>query len=180
MPTSTVPILDLTIFDSHNINLLVLGDSSFYPTDFNIVTPTVQITVPGYGPKTITFTEKTINIYNSNDLGITCDVDICDLAALPDGIYTIKYAIAPAYLYNTTKTWLRVDNLYKKFDDKFLNLEMFTCDKQLERAQKLQLDEIEYYIQGAIAAGNRCATKLAMELYRKADTLLNRFILKCK
>lgn len=180
MSTSIVPILDITIFDSHNINLLVIGDSSFYPPSYVPVNPTLQITVPGYSPKTLIFTPGTINIYNSNDLGITCDVEICDLSPLPDGIYTLKYAIAPAYKYNVTKTWLRVDSLYKKFDDKFLNLEMFTCDRALEKELKLQIDEIEYYIQGAIAAGNRCATKLAMELYRKADTLLNRFNPKCK
>lgn len=176
---ASIPILDLTIFDSHNINLLVIGDSSFYPVDWSIVTPTVQITVPGYGPKTISFTEKTVNIYNSNDLAITCDVDICDLVPLPDGIYTIKYAIAPAYTYNVTKTWLRVDSLYKKFDDKFLNISMFTCDGALEKTRKQEIDEIEYYIQGAIAAGNRCSTTLAMELYRKAETLLNRFVPNC-
>lgn len=177
---ASTPVLDITIFDSHNINLLVIGDSSTYPSGFNIVNPTVQITIPGYGPKTIAFTERTINIYNSNDLGITCDVDVCDLSALPDGIYTIKYAIAPAYKWSVTKNFLRVDNLYAKFDEKFLNLEMFNCDSQLKRAVKLQIDEVEYYIQGAIAAANRCANELAIELYQKALSLVNRLKEKCK
>jgi hypothetical protein len=175
----STPSLDLTIFDSHNINLLVLGDSSFYPEGFSIVQPTVTITVPGYGEKTATFTARTINLYNSNDLGMTCDVDACDLAQLPDGVYTIKYAVAPAYKYNTTKTFLRVEALYAKFDEQVLNLEMYTCDRQLERSVRIKLDEIEYYIQGAIAAGNRCANKLAIELYRKASKLINQLPEKC-
>jgi hypothetical protein len=176
---ATTPVLNLTIFDSHNKKLMVLGDSSYYPTGYNIVNPTVIITVPGYGPKTLEFTERTINIYNSNDLGVTCDVETCDLANLPDGVYTIKYAIAPAYKWNTTNTFLRVDGIYAEFDEKFLNMQMFTCDGPLKRNQKLQLDEIEYYIQGAISAANRCATDLAIQLYNKANTLIKRFNPKC-
>lgn len=179
MPSCNTPFLNLTIFDSHDNKLLVIGDASSYPTGFSIVNPTVQIIVPGYGPKTITFTERTINIYNSNDLGITCDADDCDLSTLPDGIYTVKYAIAPAYQYNVTKNFFRVENLYQKFDEKVLNMEMYTCDSQLKRSKKMQLDDIEFYIQGAIAAGNRCANKLAIELYNKASTMIDRFNVKC-
>lgn len=180
MPSCNTPVLNLTIFDSHDANLLVIGDSSQYPTGWNVVSPTVQITVPGYNIKTLEFTRGTINIYNSNDLGITCDVDTCDLAPIPDGVYVLKYSISPAYQYNTTKTFLRVDNLYKKYDDKILNMEMFKCDGQLRRNIKMQFDEIEFYIQGAIASANRCATSLAMEMYDKANTLLNRIEQTCK
>lgn len=176
---ATTPVLNLTIFDSHNKKLLVIGDSSFYPTGYNIVNPTVQITIPGYGVKTLTFTERTINIYNSNDLGITCDVDTCDLVDIPDGVYTLKYSISPAYKWNVTNTFFRVDGIYAKFDEKFLNLQMFSCDGQLKRNQKMVLDEIEYYIQGAISAANRCSIDLAVQLYNKANTLLNRFNPKC-
>lgn len=172
--TSTVPILDITILDSHNPKLLVVADSSFYPSGWQIVSATLQITVPGYAAKQIPFDAQNINIYNSNTLGITCDVDACYLQDLPDGIYIFKYAIAPALSYNTTRNILRVDKLYEKFDEKFLNLEMFTCDGQLKRNQHLLLDEIEFYIQGAIAAGNRCANKLAIDLYKKATTLLSK------
>lgn len=180
MPSPTTPFLNLTIFPDHDEKLLIVGDASSYPTGFNIVNPTAQITVPGYGPKTISFTERTINIYNSNDLGVTCDVDNCDLSVLPDGLYTIKYAIAPAYKYNVTKTFFRVASLYKKFDEKFLELKLFICDGQLNKVKKMQLDDIEFYIQGAISAGNKCANKLAVELYNKAQTLLNRFNPKCQ
>lgn len=173
MPAA-IPILDITVLDSHNPKLLVIGDSSFYPTGWNIVSPTLAITVPGYPEKQIPFDAQNINIYNSNTLNITCDVDVCDLQDLPDGIYTFKYAIAPALSYNTTKGILRVDKLYEKFDEKFLNLEMFQCDGQLKRNQRLLLDEIEFYIAGAISAGNRCANKLALELYKKASNLLNK------
>lgn len=173
MAVST-PQLDITILDSHNSKLLVVADSSVYPSGWNIVSPTLSITVPGYPAKQIPFDAQNINIYNSNTLGITCDVDVCYLQDLPDGIYTFKYAIAPALSYNTTKSILRVDKLYERFDEKFLNLEIFTCDGQLKRNQHLVLDEIEFYIQGAIAAGNRCSNKLALELYKKATSLLNK------
>jgi hypothetical protein len=168
------PQLDLTILDSHNPKLLVIADSSVYPTGWNIISPTMGITVPGYAEKQIPFVPQDINIYNSNTLGITCDVDTCALQDLPDGIYTFKYVIAPALTYNVRKNILRVDRLYSKFDEKFLNLEIFTCDGQLRRNQKMLLDDTEFYIQGAISAGNRCANKLALELYQKAWKLLDK------
>lgn len=172
--SSPTPILDITILDSHSSKLLVVADSSVYPSGWTIVSPTLQVTVPGYPARQITFDAQNINIYNSNTLGITCDVDVCDLQDLPDGVYTFKYAVAPALSYNTIKSILRVDKLYEKFDEKFLNLEIFTCDGQLKRNQHLLLDEIEFYIEGAIAAGNRCANKLAIELYKKASSQLNK------
>lgn len=173
------PRLDLTIFDSHDPKKLVIGDSSYYPAGWTISNPTLQITVPGYGTKTVTFVAQSINIYTSNDLGITCDADPCDLADLPDGIYTIKYTINPAYKYSIIKSFMKVDAIWAKFDDKFLNLEMFTCDSQLSRNRQLQIDEIEFYINGAISAGNKCASKLAIDLYNKADRLLKLLNPKC-
>lgn len=173
MPVST-PVLNLTIFDSHDDKLLVIGDASTYPTNFNIVSPTLGITIPGYPEKQIEFNAQNINIYNSNSLKITCNVDVCDLEPLPDGVYTIKYAIVPAYKYNVTKSFFRVDRLYQKFDEKFLTVETLTCDSQMKRNLNMMIDDAEFYIKGAISAANKCANKVAMEWYRKASAILDK------
>ena len=170
----STPALNLTMFDSHDPKSLVIGDSSIYPSGWNIVSPTLAVTVPGYPQKYLPFDAQNINSYNSNTLLITCDAEACDLQELPDGIYTFKYAIAPAYKYNVTKSFFRVDKLYQKFDDKFLSVETATCDSQLKRNLLAQIDAAEFYIQLAISAANKCVNKIAMEAYKKASSILDK------
>lgn len=168
----TEPILDVIVMDLHSPLLLGLGDMSNYPVNWNIVSPTLEITSPGYDKKSIAFTPKALQVLNSEHLGITCEGE-CN-AKLPDGIYQIRYSIYPAYKYYVDKTFLRVEKLYEKFDSYFLSLEL-TC-KNASSTQRKQLEEVELYIQGAIAAANNCATNLALELYQKADKILNSLI----
>lgn len=168
-----IPVLNLLYMDSHDVTLLILADISVYPTGFNIIAPTLAVTAPGYGEKQIPFDAGNVNIFNSNTLGIPCHTYGCPPVDLPDGAYTFKYAIFPAFKYNITKTFFRTNKIYAKFDEIFLNVELLDCDRQIKRNKKMKLDEAEFYIQGAISAGNKCALKLATELYRKADAILS-------
>lgn len=170
---ATTPYLDLLLIETHDSKLLALGDISTYPAGFSVVAPTVAMIVPGFPEQQIPFNVGAINIYNSNTLKITCEAEGCDLEELPDGVYTIKYAIYPAYKYNVTKNFIRIEKLLRKFDEKFLSLELFNCDGQSRKLMKQKVDEVENYMQGAVSAANRCANKLAIELYNKADALLN-------
>lgn len=169
------PQLDLLMLDTHNAKHLAIGDASSYPNNFSINTPTLEITPPSFPTKSIPFEARTIQVFNSFTLGITCVEDTCSLTDLPDGIYKVKYSIAPAYLYYVEKNFLRVDNLYKKFDTAYLKMDLCIG----KRSEEKILNEIEGYIQGAIAASNSCALKLSMQLYNKANTLLDNFINKC-
>lgn len=167
------PILDLLVLDSHDPRLLVIADISTYVDGATPISPTLAVTAPGYDEKQIPFVVSTVQMFNSNTLGIPCHTNGCPPVVLPDGIYTFKYAIFPAYKFNVTKTFLRVDRLYQKFDEKFLSVEMFQCDDQTRRERRMLIDNAEYFIQGAIAAANRCANKMAIDLYQKADKLLD-------
>lgn len=170
----TIPELNIMYMPTYDSKLLAIVDISKYPTGFNIVSPTLAMIVPGYPERQFLFDPQSVNIFNSTTLKITCSTEDCALVPLPDGIYTIKYAINPAFKYNISKTILRVDQLYEKFDERFLSLELFTCDGQLRRNKQMILDDAEEYIQGAISAANRCANDLAIELYRKASKLLDK------
>lgn len=163
--------LDIMTMDSHDLRLFIIADISTYPDGFNVLAPTLAVTVPGFPKKQIPFSKGEVNILNSKVLQIPCSGG-CPLQNLPDGVYTFDYAIFPSYKYNVTKTFFRVDKLYSKFDDKFLTIELLNCDLKTKRNKKMALDEAEAYIQGAIAAGNKCANKLAYELYKKADSVL--------
>lgn len=170
------PILDLILMDTHDLKTIAIGDASVY-NNFNISTPSIQITPPGYPTVTLTFVPLGIQIYNAFTLGLTLNDDVdCQLSPLPDGVYTFKYSIAPANVYNITKQFLRTAQIESDTDEAFLKLEMMECDGKLKREKKMIIDDIEFYTSGAIAAANECALKKATELYNKARKILDNFV----
>lgn len=167
------PTLDIIVMPTYSPYTLAVGDYSIYPSGYTPSSPTLEISAAGFPTKSVSFVPNNLNIYNSSNLGITCEDAPSSL--LPDGIYSIKYSIAPAYLYFVTKTILRVDNIMEKFDTAFMKLDMMECDLALKRQQKIELDSINYFIQCAIAAANKCANKTAIDLYNQANKMLNKF-----
>lgn len=166
--------LDLMMLDTHNPKLLGIVDISTYPAGFNIVSPSLEVRVSGFSSKVLGFTPNSLNIYNSNDLGLTCDLD-CTLP-LPDGVVYVKYSIYPAHDRFVEKTFFRTDQIQEKFDAAFMSLDIAECDNVIKAAQKKALDEVYYYIQMSIAAANKGSLQLALNLYQKADKLLTKFL----
>lgn len=171
------PTLDLLYLDSHSSKNLIIADISQYPTGFNVTTPTIEITVPSFDMKSLAFTERTIQVYNSLTLGIT--TSDCDIIPLPDGIYKIKYSIFPAYKYYVNKSFLRVDKLLERFDNEYVKLDIAQCDMAIKASYRRDLDVIWDYINTAIASANTCSEKQAMELYNRASDALNKFNKTC-
>ena len=165
--------LDLVYMDTHRADSFAIGDVSTYPTGFIKVNPTLEITVPGFAPKSIAFTPSSIQVYNSNTLGITCDD--CEHSNLPDGIYKVKYTLNPAYQYHVERSFMRTNIIYSKLDSYFLKLDFIQCDLAIRDAQKKVLDTIEFFIEGAIAAADKCMDAKAMELYNTANEMLDKF-----
>ena len=162
--------LDLLYLESHSCYNLVLADVSTYETGFNIVSPTIQITMPFGSYITLPFTARSVNIYNSGALGITCDDE--ELVPLPDGIYRFKYTVNPASQYFVEKSVIRVDQIQEKFDNAFLKLDL---DCNSTKQDMKILDNINYLIQEPMAAANKCATDLSIKMYRMASAELDKF-----
>lgn len=166
--------LDILVVPTYNTQTLGVADASYYPEDFTIQAPTIEIDVPGFGIVSLPFTPNEFNVFNSTSLGLT-EVGK-PLIALPDGIYKIKYSVAPAYTNNVEKTIMRVDKLQEKFDQAFMKLDMMECDMAIKTQQKVDLSSIYFFIQGAIAAANNCAEFEANKLYNQAQKMLNNFM----
>lgn len=170
------PKLDLLYIDTHSCYSIGIADFSQYPTTFNIVSPSIEITIPSGEYVTLPFTPKSVNIYNSVSLKLSCEEE--DNIPLPDGIYRFKYTMNPSAKYFVEKTFLRIDQLQEKYDNAFLKLELDCTSSDIE---KKELFIISLYIGEAIAAANKCAIELSMKMYRKASKLLDGFIdCKCK
>ncbi len=166
--------LDILVIPTYNLLTLAIADASTYPDDPPVVTsPLIDIDVPGFGVTTLPFVIDNLNIFTSSSLGIT---EAGNDQALPDGIYRLKYSIAPSATNYVEKTILRVDRLQEKFDNAFLQLTMMECDRALKTQSSVTLNTINFFIQGAIAAANNCAEYESNKLYVQADNMLNSFL----
>ena len=172
----TSPVLNLLILDTHDMKTLGVADYSQYPTGFSIVNPSLEIIPPSFPVSTKNFSANSLNLYNSNDVGITCVTDDCFLTELPDGYWQVKYSIAPAQTYSVTKSFMRTQCLQRTLEEAFLSLDLDQCDLGVKDQDMRLLDEINYYLQTSIAAGNQCNPKLALETYKIADRMLTNFL----
>lgn len=166
--------LDFLVVPTYNTLTLGVIDASTYPTNPPVVTsPTVEITPPGFDTATIAFNVNNFNIFTTANLGIT---PVGTSSPLPDGVYHIKYSIAPAYTNFVEKSIMRTDKIQERFDEAFMKLDMMECDSAIKTQSKVELNSIYFFIQGAIAAANNCAIVDANKLYRQADRLLSNFM----
>jgi hypothetical protein len=163
--------LDFLIIPTYNTLTLGVADNSIY--EDSPISPTVEITVPSFGKVSLPFVPNDFNIFNSSSLGLTQLGD--SLIPLPDGVYTIKYSIDPAYINFVEHNIFRVDVLQEKFDEAFMKLDMMECDRAIKTQDKVALSSINIFIQGAIAAANGCAIIEANKLYNQAKKMLNNF-----
>jgi len=173
--------LNFDIVDTHDFKTLGIVDTSWYNPDITIETPTIDIYPPGYTHAASPFFMiRALNVYNSNGIGLTkasCEEELVDL---PDGLWKIKYSICPNDKLFIEKFFLKTDKIVCRYTQAFLTLDLSMLDEDSEKKKRKKLEEIELYIQGAIAASNNQNAKLASDLYKKANTLLDRFGASCE
>jgi hypothetical protein len=168
-------VLDILVIPTYNTLTLGVADASTYDTNPPVVTaPTIEITVPNFGVVSLPFVPNEFNIFNSTSLGLSAVGD--PLIPLPDGIYYLKYTVAPAMTYNVEKNIMRTELIQEKFDNAFMKLDLMECDLAIRTQAKVNLNSIYYMISGSIAAANNCAVDTANRLYMQADRMLNNFI----
>jgi len=168
--------LDFLVINTFNTKTLGVADISTYDQQPPVVTsPTMQITIPGYtNPVSIPFIVQDFNVYNSIILGL--NDSSAGLQPLPDGIYTLKYSVAPSNVNYVQKTIMRIDKIQEKYDNAFMKLDMMECDGPIRTQAKVDLSSIAFMIQGAVSAGNNCAVDTANKLYEQANRQLDYFI----
>ena len=166
--------LDIIVVPTYNTLTLAVADASTYPTTPPAVTaPNLEVNVPNFGIVNVPFTVNQINVLSSSNLGIT-PVGTND--PLPDGIYYLKYSVAPANVNFVERTIMRTERLQEKFDGAFMRLDMMECDRAIKTQSKVELTSIYFFIQGSIAAANNCALVDSNKLYNQANKMLDTFI----
>lgn len=171
--------LNIMIVDTRDTTTLGVADISVYPTNFTPVNPSLEITPGQFAKVNVDFTPSSVNVYDSNDLGITCD-ETCG-SPLPDGIYKFKYSVDngragdPCSTGFIEKTFMRADAIMCKYMNAFLKADaLCNCQTDYQKALKQELRRIELLIQGSIAAANNCDDQTSWSMYQKADALLTK------
>jgi len=168
-------VLNFLVINTYDPKTLGIADTSTYDTNPPVVVaPTMQITVPGFTtPVSIPFNVESFNVYNSIILGLST---FPTTTPLPDGVYFLKYSVAPSATNYVEKNIMRTELIQEKFDNAFMKLDMMECDSAIRTQAKVVLNSIWYLIQGSIAAANNCAIDTANKLYKQANQQLDYFI----
>jgi hypothetical protein len=166
--------LDILVIPTYSTTTLGVADASVYPTNPPVVSsPTIEVSVPGFGVFVLPFSVNDFNVFTTSNLGIT---PVGVNQPLPDGVYRLRYSVAPAYLNFVEKSIVRVEQLQEKFDKAFMKLDMMECDRAIKTQAKVDLNTIYFFMQGSIAAANNCATEESTKLYNQANMMLDNFL----
>jgi hypothetical protein len=114
--------LDLLVIPTYSKYTLGVADASTYPTDPpSVSSATIEVTVPGFGTILKPFSVQDFNVFTMSNLGL---VPVGSQQPLPDGIYRLKYSVAPAYENYVEKSIMRIEQLQEKFDEAFMKLDI--------------------------------------------------------
>lgn len=172
MPTLS---LDIVVVPTYNTKTLGIADASVYPTTPpSVASPTIEITPPGFDKLVLPFSVDDFTVYTSSTLGLSPVGS--PYIPLPDGVWFLKYSVAPALSNYVEKSIMRVDQLQEKFDNAFMTLDMMECDKAIKTQAKVTLSTIYFFIQGSVAAANNCAIEESNKLYIQANKMLTNFV----
>lgn len=165
-----MPNLDIQLIDTYSLNSIAFADISDYG-NLVIKNPSFEVSAPGFNKQNIVFTPKQINVYTAADLKLDCDPD----AALPDGIYTIKYSIYPNDNpdYQVEKYFFNTKQISNKYQQVTLSLLNGNC--QCKSDYNKELIGIKLLIEGSMAAANSDEVDLAYQMYNKAANKIDKF-----
>lgn len=168
-------ILDINIIDTHNSKTIGIADSSTYDPNKVISNSTIEITPPGgFNKVSLLFQPKSINVFNSNNVGITNACDFDQLVNMPDGIWILKYSINPNISEYIIRTYLRTSLLECRLQQSLLSVLTDTKATPTDRNnKKKRLLDVQILIEGAISAANQLDIATANDLYDRANKLIS-------
>lgn len=170
-------VLSLEAPDTLNRCQLRLVDTSVYNTQVNVTCPDLQVTVPGFN----------IAVDIPVQPGFILNLTACDLKIqkngcgttfdnLPDGIYIIRYSVAPNKFVYVEYNYLRETNALNKVYKILCSLDVSHCEPPAKVKAKLEeLNLIRMYLLAAKAKVEYChKPKEGMDIFNYAVRLLDK------
>jgi hypothetical protein len=175
-------ILSLEVPTVMNPCVLTVMDTSIYDDLIPVNCETLNITVPGFSYSVQLDMNASaggsafIDNITACDLGIqstNCGISCADL---PDGIYIIKYSVAPNEIVFVEYNHLRITYALNKYYKILCDIDVAACDPPFKVKQRLEeLRLIFMYLQAAKSKVEFCLEpQKGMSLYNYALKLLNK------
>lgn len=174
--------LSLEVPDTNNVKVLRVFDTSLYASQFDTSCGLLQVTSPGFNiPVNIDVLPHYNLVLNACTLGLQ-SVGCGEVSAtLPDGIYQIRYSVAPNDKVFVEYHHLRTTQTMNKYATELSKLEMAACEPAADVKEKLaELSMIKNFIEAAkVKVEYAHQPHEGMELLIYAQKKLNKFSAPC-
>ena len=170
-------ILSLDVLESANSSILNVVDTSVYSDQLPVDCQELLITPPGFNAPVLTTVQEGFNLpFNACSLGIQTTGCNDSINQLPDGIYIIKYSVAPNDKVYVEYNHLRTTELLSQYFSKLCELEAQPCEPSSTRKDLLhEMYYIRTLIDAAKAKVEFCQSpNEGMELYNFAKKKLKK------
>ena len=172
-------ILSLDIPTVNNCEVFCIKDTSDYSKKLDVDCPELLITLPGFtAPVLIKVDEEFDLCLNACILALQ-KVDCGNTRTkLPDGVYIVRYSVAPNDKVYVEYNHLRITNLLTYYYTKLCDIDVKACEPDSEReAIMLEMKYIRTLIDAAVAEVEYCNNpKKGMALYEYAEKRLSKLI----
>lgn len=162
-----------------NPEIFTILDTSTYSTLLSLTCPEILITVPGFNSPSLIKVEKDFKInITACDLGLQTVNCGTERAELPDGVYIIRYSVAPNDQTYVEYNHLRTAKILALYNQVLCDIDVKTCEPHSERRDLIE--EIQYIrtlIDAAVSKTEYCfSPSQGMDLYNFALKRLNKII----
>jgi len=131
--------LSLELPDTNNIHVLRVFDTSLYSEDLGTNCGLLQITAPGFvSPVSIEVLPAFNLVLNACTLGIQTIDCGNNVYPIPDGIYGIRYSIAPNDKVFVEYNYLRLTQTMNKYYNMLADVELAACEPDADVKELLK------------------------------------------
>lgn len=165
------PNIEFQVTDAADPKYLMVADLSKY-LHLATAPAIVEITIPGAStPLVFKWIKNQINVFNSNNLGLSCLNSECDYLDLPDGIWCITVKASPD-TFRQTKFYLKTDLLRLELDEIYVQNGIQYDPRTQEFAKWSQ--EVELFLRTAEAAARRGDISMAKKFFDQAVKMIDK------
>lgn len=161
--------IDFEVIPTYEVYTLIIADSSEWKYLVNNEA-VIGITLPNSKKEILhAFKKKSLNVFNSNNLGLTC-VKECseqEYTPIPDGLYTITLYSSSEY-EKKEKWYFKTDNLQLELDKIFIKLGFeYKEDDNYFREELQKADFFLKAVHSAIRLGDQIKAQRYFEVALK-------------
>tara|TARA_R110000765_G_scaffold44935_3_gene92904 strand:+ start:1404 stop:1958 length:555 start_codon:yes stop_codon:yes gene_type:complete len=170
-------ILSLEVPLVTNCGLMTIMDKSVYTDNLPVDCPELLVTPPGFNSPILFKLQKGFSI-NITACNLNFQLEDCgnSLGSIPDGVYVLRYSVAPNDKVYVEYNHLRITNITNLYYNVLCEININDCEPHSERKDLInELEYIKLLIDAAISNVEYCISPgKGMDLYNYAYKRLHK------